>query len=358
MKTFLVKIFFFLLPTFTVAQFYYEKYLNCKLGEGISYGGTGLALEYRYKKISFNGSIGFKKEQYRYDYLIPSSWNFGFDIKYYISKKNANWQFFSGLHTGWLSNYYHPDIGQNKYEPTVYGICFLTGIEVRDDLLNIELGLTIDPGKLVLKPETHPYYTSYFYINPSLAVGINLYALKTALNINKKNNNKKIKNKEEFEISSDKLTSLINEDSLHNIIVNQQAKNLLDNCSGSIKTIYEKAYYNNDTLYIFKPVSKQKFVLIKAYLPNIKNEQFLCYNINDSVKTQSIIYLQGSISAPLAEDLPYIHEEFESISYAKKGVLSIYIKPPFCYVSIENIHFNHQGINIFFDKISICELKF
>jgi|GEM_PF-3014234 len=358
MKIYLTNIFlFFIILKSAFSQIFYERYVNLKIGQGVSFGGLGINLEYRYNKVSFMGQLGYQSEQYQYDHVIPASWNFGFDTRYYFSKKNGNWQFFTGLHGGWLSNYYLPEIGENGYNSQVFGLAFQSGIEVREDLLNIEIGLTIDPGKLILNSSKHPYYSLYWYFSPNVGIGVNLYALRTILKTKRKRKlNDGIISK--TFISSNNNEHKVSDDTIHRIIINQQAKTLLENCANSIKSIYDRAFYQNDTLYFFKQVASRRYIYIKLFLPNIQKEQFLCFTLNENVKQPLVYLISESISTPSTDELPYFMEEIEKFSVAIKGVFCVYIQPPYCYVNLENIVFKQQNANVVFDRVIICELQY
>lgn len=357
MKLLLAKIFLFFFIKNLYSQVFYDKYVNLKIGQGISFGGFGTALEYRYNRLSFMTQIGYQQEQYQYDHTIPSSWNFGFDTRLYISKKNSNWQLFTGIHAGWLSNYYHPDIGERYYKPQVYGIAFQTGIEVREDLLNIEIGLGIDPGKLIFNTSKHPYYSSYWYFSPNIGIGINLYALRSSLKIRHK---RKISEKESAEpIYQNKTENIVvSDDTIHQIIIQQQAKKLIENCTNAIKSIYDRAYYQNDTLYFFKQIGISRYIYIKLFLPHIQKEQFLCFALSETSKQPFVTIISDNISTPASDELPYLMEEIENAYIANKGVLCVYIRPPFCYVNIENIAFKLKDNVVILDRVQLCEIKY
>jgi hypothetical protein len=149
----LIIITFFYLTNY--AQILSNRYVNLKLGQGVLYGGKGIDIEYRYKHFGIGVDGGYQGEQYVYDHYVKSSFNYGFNARYYYYKKNANWQAYGGVYAGWLGNYYLPLIGEKQYNPIVYGGAPILGIEIREEILNIDIGLSLDPGFLILKK--HPY---------------------------------------------------------------------------------------------------------------------------------------------------------------------------------------------------------
>lgn len=340
-------------------QIFYDRYVNFKIGQGFSFGGMGVALEYRYKKVSVLGSFGYQREQLVYDRIIPSSWNISSDMRYYLSKRDGNWQFFLGLHGGWLSNYYHPGIGENSYQYNVYGIALHTGIEIREELLNFEIGIGIDPGRLTFQPKKHPYYNAGWYIAPNIGIGINLYALQSRLKYNKKKeyNKKDAPNK----IVTNNFENTIQnnaDDSIHIKLIKQQASVLFEQCQQAFKSPYDRAFYQNDTLYVWKPLGKKQYLFIKILLRSKKNEQFYCISLNEKQNEFVVFLIHDVIDTPASEDLPFIVEELEHYSRALKGLLCYYIQPPYFYLTVENADFFYQNVNIKVDKVLICEMKF
>ncbi len=339
------------------AQIFYDKYVNLKLGQGISFGGLGTAIEYRYKRVGFIGSIGYKQEQYIYEHVVPSSWNVGADFRYYASKNYANWQFYAGVHGGWLSNYYHPNIANQSYRSTVYGFAITSGIEIREEILNIEIGLSIDPGRLIFYPSKHPYYSDNWSVLPSVAIGINLYALRAELKYKhtlKNNPTHPIKQEEYIKQTIQNLS----DDSIHANLISQQASVLLESCTSYFKTAYEKAFYQHDTLYLFKPVGNKKNIVVKFYLPSVNKEQFICTVLSDSIANPSVFYLSEDISLSSADELPYLLDETEQAHKAIKGVVCLYTRPPYCYVNLERVFFKVQQTTLYFDRIIFCEMSY
>ncbi len=360
MKTRFYSILLFLILTQSSwCQVFYDRYVNIKIGQGFSFGGMGIAVEYRYKKVSVLGSFGYQSEQLVYEHLIPSSWNISSDIRYYLSKRDGNWQYFIGLHGGWLSNYYHPDIGENSYQYNVYGIAMHTGIEIREELLNFEIGMGIDPGRLTFWPKKHPFYNTSWHIASNIGIGINLYALQSKLKYNKKKGNNQKESMNQIVVNNYESTVQYNaQDSIHIKLVKQQASVLIEQCQQAFKSTYNRVFYQNDTLYIWKPLGNKRYLFFKILLRNKKSEQFYCISLNE-MQNESIVFLiQDDISTPESEDLPFIIEELEHYSKAIRGLLCYYIQPPYLYLNAENVEFFYQNVNIKVDKVLICEMKF
>ncbi|MGQ9847478.1 MAG: hypothetical protein ACUVQP_08270 [Bacteroidales bacterium] len=167
---FILIIFIVLYNTIVYAQLLSDRYVNAKFGQGVLYGGRGINVEYRYKHFGFGASGGYQGEQYIYEHTIKSSYNVGFNSRYYYYHKNGSWQVYGGLYFGWLSNYYLPLIGETKYKPIVYGTSPILGIEIREDILNIDLGLTVDPGILILHKQQHQHYIEKFNISTNFVI--------------------------------------------------------------------------------------------------------------------------------------------------------------------------------------------
>lgn len=360
MKRLFLNILLFLILNHSIfSQIFYDRYVNFKIGQGFSFGGVGIAVEYRYKKLSLLGSIGYQREQLIYDRIVPSSWNVSGDIRYYLSKRDGNWQFFLGIHGGWLSNYYHPNIGESPYQYNVYGIALHSGIEIREELLNIEIGMGIDPGRLTFKPSKHPYYNTSWYIAPNIGIGINLYALQSRLKYNKKIKYNKKETPNQMALNNSESTLQNNsEDSIHIKLIKQQASVLLEQCQQAFKSQYDRVFYQNDTLYVWKPLGNKRNLFFKILLRNKQSEQFYCVGLNEKQNESVALLIQDDISTPAAEDLPLLMEELEHYSRSSKGLLCYYVKPPYLYLSAENAEFFYQNVNIKVDKILVCEIKF
>ncbi|MCX7861735.1 MAG: porin family protein [Bacteroidales bacterium] len=343
------------MPFLVRSQIFNDRYVNFKIGQGISYAGMGIAAEYRYKKLGIMGSVGFQGEQYEFEQTIPSSWNVSTNVRVYLSKRDGYWQFFTGVHAGWLSNYYHPDIGNNSYQYTVYGLAWQLGVEVREELLNFEIGVGIDPGYLTLNSAKHPYYNSRWYFSPSIGIGVNLYALQSRL----KYNRRKIKedNSTEHPVISEKKVSEIkmDNDTIHLKLIQQQASVLIEQCHQAVKSPFERLFYANDTLYAWKPLGNKRSIYVKKVLKDTSKEQFTCIGLNQLGNEQHVWLIYDQLSIPSAEELPMLMEELENYSEVTKGLICLYVRWPNIYLSLESLEFfNSDNITIKVDRLLIC----
>lgn len=336
------------------AQLLSDRYVNAKFGQGVLYGGRGINIEYRYKHFGFGASAGYQGEQYIYEHSIKSSYNIGFNSRYYCYHKNGSWQAYGGIYFGWLSNYYLPKIGEASYNPVVYGASPVLGIEIREDILNVDFGLTIDPGILILQKQQHPYYVDQWNISLNIGIGVNLYALQSVLKFRKKIKNKEISNNA---IVFQKLDSILPQidKNIHELLVEQKAVQIIENCNQQAAFVNEKAYYAEDTLYLLKQVGLKQYVYLKFFLPETIKEQFYSTELNAHVQ---IFYINQKLSVQSFDELPFIIEECENITPALKGLFNIYVKNKTCYVLLNQLMFKDNSGSVFFDSISFCKLSF
>lgn len=356
MKTALIILFIYVVfySSAIQAQLLSNRYVNAKFGQGVLFGGRGLNLEYRYKHIGFGVSGGYQGEQYIYEHTIKSSYNIGFNTRYYYYHKNGSWQAYGGLYFGWLSNYYLPPIGEASYNPIVYGASPVLGIEIREDILNVDLGLTIDPGVLILQKQQHPHYIDQWNISTNIGIGVNLYAMKSVLKFRKKLKNKEISNKAIVSQKTDSILPQIDKN-IHELLVEQKAVQIIENCNQQASFVNEKAYYANDTLYLLKQVGLKQYIYIKFFLSETIKEQFYSTELNNHVQ---VFYINHKLSIQSSDELPFIIEEYENNVPALKGLFNIYVKNKTCNVLLNQLMFKDNSSSIFFDSISFCNLSF
>jgi hypothetical protein len=348
---------FLLLLTLQVqAQFLYDRYVNLKFGQGIVYGGRGLNIEYRLKHFSMALTGGYQGEQYLYDHNVASSYNIGANVRYYYYRKQGSWQLYTGLYMGWLNDYYNPDIAEKIYNSTVYGSAFLIGLEIREELFNVEIGTSIDPGILVFQPEKHPYYNRNWYVSPNIGIGVNLYALRSSLKFKKQHKHSTTNTTIAPIFKDTTAKSVMN--AIHERLIHQQAVDLINSCENHAAILNEKAYYQNDTLYIFKQVGIHQYIYGKMYLPNVPNESFYTTTIEPLNTFFKIYLIEDHLTVQTSDELSTLYEEVANITDAKQGVLSLYINERTCYVKLEQVLFKSNHNNIYFDSISLCKIAF
>lgn len=340
----------------TSAQMLNNRYVNAKAGQGINFGGKGIVIEYRYKHFGIGAGMGYMSKQYIYDHNVTSSFNYGMNGRYYYYKKSGNWQVYTGISAGWLNNYYFPEIGEKKYNSIVYGIAAILGVEIREELLNVEVGLSIDPGKITFKPETHPYYNNLWYIKPNVGIGINLYALHSKFKLIKSFKNKSYK-VNEVSINNDTI-KLKAKENVHKALLEQKAANLIENCNNQAQITNEKAYFSKDTLYLLKQVGLKQFIYIKFSVLNTEKEQFHSFSIDSNKSNPLIYFINQSIHIQNIEELANILDDWENYSIAQLGLFSIYINQKACNAKIEQVVFKNQNETISYNSISFCKLNF
>lgn len=336
------------------AQLIGDRYVNAKLGQGVLYGGRGINFEYRYKHLGVGANGGYQGEQYIYEHTVKSGYNAGFNARYYYYHKNGNWQAYGGMYIGWLSNYYLPLIGEDKYNPVVYGAAPIIGIEIREEILNIDLGLTLDPGILIFQKSQHPHYGDQWNVSPNIGIGVNLYALHSAIKFRKK-----IKTRESLgkPISYQKADSIMPQidKNIHDLLIEQKATNIIENCNQLATFVNEKAFYAKDTLFLLKQVGIKQYIYLKFFLPDANKEQFYSTGLGSLVQ---VYYINQKLNVQSTDELPTILEECENSAFALKGLFSIYIKGNLCSATLDQLMFKDASGSVFFDSISFCKLSF
>ncbi|NSW44726.1 MAG: hypothetical protein HPY79_02730 [Bacteroidales bacterium] len=335
------------------AQLTDKKYVNAKIGQGVLWGGRGIALEYRIKHLGFSLNAGYQSEQYIYEHTIQPSFNYGIYSRYYYYRKSGNWQAYTGIYFGWLNNYYLPSIGESKYNPIVYGFCGMIGVEIREEILNVDIGLTLDPGIFILDKKHHPEYETQWNISPNMGLGINLYALHSAIKFRKKMKRKSYKYTE----TSIKNDTLIKQPqkSIHELLIEQKALSLIEQCNQQVFVTNEKVFFQNDTLYLLKQVGIKQYVYIKHYLADSKKEQFYATNL----ASKSDVYLiNHKINIESLDEIVTLLDDCDQVFPALNGLLSIYIVDHTCFARLEQLTFKDKQGTILFDSISFCKLTF
>jgi hypothetical protein len=336
------------------AQLIGDRYVNAKLGQGVLYGGRGIHIEYRYKHVGIGLDGGYQSEQYIYEHTVKPSYNAGFNARYYYFHKNGSWQAYGGFYFGWLSNYYLPLIGEEKYNPMVYGAAPIIGIEIREEILNVDLGLSLDPGVLILQKSQHPHYGDQWNISPNIGIGVNLYALRSAIKFRKKIKNKEWSAKPIHYQKTDSILPKLDKN-IHDLLIEQKAANIIENCNQSAMFVNEKAFYANDTLFLLKQVGLKQYIYIKFYLPEANKEQFYSAGLNSLVQ---VYYINQKLNIQSTDELPTILEDCENSVSALKGLFNIYIKNKSCSATLDQLMFKDASGSVFFDSISFCKLSF
>lgn len=345
---------FIIINIATHAQLIGDRYVNLKIGQGVLFGGRGFHIEYRNRHFGFAIDGGYQGEQYVYEHTLKPSYNAGVNTRYYYYHKNGNWQAYGGLYLGWLSNYYLPQIGEKSYNHIVYGAAPIVGIEIREEILNIDLGLTVDPGILTLQSQQHPYYAEQWNVSPNIGIGINLYALRSAIKFRKKIKNKSMLEKPIDKQNTDSILPQI-EKNIHDILIEQKAATIIENCNQQAIYINEKAFFANDTLYLLKQVGLKQYIYITFYLPEAKKEQFYSTGLSPLVQ---VFYINQKLNVQSTDELPHVLEDCENYFLAIKGLFSIYIKNNACSATLNQLMFKDASGSVFFDSISFCKLAF
>jgi len=336
------------------AQLTDKKYVNVKIGQGVLWGGRGISLEYRIKHFGFSLDAGYKGQQYIYEHTVQSSFNYGLYSRYYYYRKSGNWQAYTGIYFGWLNNYYLPSIGEAKYNPIVYGFCSMIGVEIREEILNVDIGLALDPGVFILDKNQHPEYEKQWNISPNMGLGINLYALRSAIKFRKKMKHHKSYSYIETNIKNDTLVKQP-EKTIHELLIEQKASTLIEQCNQHAFVTNEKAFFQNDTLYLLKQVGIKQYVYIKHYLADSKKEQF--YSTNLASKSE-VYLINHKINIDSFDEIATLLDDCEQEISALNGLLSIYIVDNTCFARLEQLTFKDKQGSILFDSISFCKLTF
>ncbi len=336
------------------SQWLYNRYVNIKLGEGVSFAGRGIMTEYRTKHWSIYASAGFMPEQVMYEKIVPSSYNFGGALRYYYYRKSGYWQFFVSAHSGWLNNYYHPEIGNKPYKYNVYGIVPLVGVEIREELLNFELNIIVDPGQFTFNSNNYPYYNKYWYVSIGAGIGINLFALNTKINLNRKKK-KNLVPSNDINIIDTVITPVYNKKQQEDVIINASAKELINECNQNT-LIQEKAFLYYDTLFLIKQVASSDFILVKQLMVN-KENYFYTSSLSNNNSLLSVYLIRDKISLSTPEDFVDELTELRQIYIAKDGIFKFYLQDNECFAKLENINFDYKGQQLYFDQIKFCKVE-
>jgi hypothetical protein len=272
------------------------------------------------------------------------------------------------VHLGWLNNYYYFKIEDVPYQPVVYGAAFSFGFELSETFLILDLSMMVDPGFLILKPETHPYYREQVvYFAPSIGLGINLYDLnRIVLSFRKKSDLPEDKKTRLY--IQEKQTML--EDSLE---IDRQKKRLYaqmisSHCktSGTLSVAKKMVREKDGTIYAGQQIGETTFIIIKV--PGSKMDPTVPSNVFTVDSTQSLsavyVYEAGSGNENLSDIFNGFREgQLSSSSYqAVQGKIVVsynYHKNQLSlHLSDLKLNKNTPGVteDIYYDDIYICEV--
>jgi len=142
---------------------------------------------------------------------------------------------------------------------------------------------------------------------------------------------------------------------IHDLLIEQKASSIIEQCNQQATVINEKAYFANDTLYLLKQVGLKQYVYVKFYLADAKKEQF--YSTNISLSSQ-VYYINQKLNIQSLDELTNLLNDCEQSVSALKGLLSIYVVDKTCFTRLEQLEFNDKQGKILFDSISFCKLAF
>lgn len=332
----------------------YNNFFILKAGKGISFGGYGFNLEFRRKHFAYNFITGYSQKFESSTYTIPSSYNVALSSKYYIFNYKSTLRPYLGVHFGWLNNYYHDKIGNDAYDPIVYGGAMLYGIEASEGAVHFSFSFAIDPGFAIVDKYKHPYYDSQFRFSTNIGLGINLYRL-PKLNLRKKQD-------EEIEISENRIVN-------NNLPIKENQ----DVC-------FSKPYNSNidipkgncKDLIIYQQVNSNQFVVV-----NIKNDissynnRLSVYQI-DSISDRDIsVYIleENELNKIKCEEYStIINKKNNSIYKAFEGNASIRVvedeSENYSFnisIKLKNLKLEKKSIDkneqLFYDEILICKIR-
>ncbi len=294
-KLLLVLFLFGIIFSFNSAYSQKDRYVVFKGGFGLPYGAYGLNLEYRWKRIGGYAGGGYMKSQYYSDIVIPSSFNGALGLKYYFFRPQELWHPVLGIHAGWLNNYYHKNIGYSSYNPTVYGLAFIAGVEMIEDMMSIEMSMVIDPAVAILNPEKHPNYMGKVYFTPTIGVGVNLYAFKMYLKNRERKKNREIINMEEkLETNSGPVNQ--NEIKVRtkdtNTVISER---LVRECNDTLAFPAVKIYTDDGegNYWVGKQIAEEIFLFVKFSEPITGTEKTLyTYNLDSAIKTHTVFIIK------------------------------------------------------------------
>jgi len=346
---------FFLLNTCFVHVFAQRslnenRFFFVKLGKGVSYGGLGLNTEFRERRVGGYFNFGYAPENEVQSVKISSSYNVGGGLNYYFLSSESSVKPKLGIYYGWLQNYYNSLIGTTVYNPSVYGAALVTGFDFGEKIVFFDLNLVFDSGFLIYNKESHPFYSSNFYVSTSFGLGINLFELNRALK--RQIHIKKIKAKN-IE------TSIENE---HKNI-NQEQEAVEEKCFGLdnvVASISKGLCYEN---IVYQQVATNKYVVIKF------ERNIIDYNGTNNFKVEDDLFAHAYLVENVKTDnFCHVLDKTNKITEAKQGTITLYVKENAITetykisLMLKNVAFSSNDKNIsneqIFDEIVICNLEY
>jgi hypothetical protein len=330
-----------------------DKMLVLKVGNGTTFGGKGIGAEFRKNRLGAQLDFGFRVKEVQDSLTTPSSYNFNLNAFYYFRDPKSAIRPKLGIHLGWLNNYNDNQIVTKKYNPHVYGMAFVSGLEFGEGIVKVSINVIYDPGFLIFKPETHPYYSDLYYLSYSFGVGIDLVGFNKFIK-NRKIIKKYDKNqKENDENENDENSTTLNK---NNTIKDKCFS--LSEISGNIA----KGICGENTIY--QQISSDKFVLIE-FTRNISD--YKGTNIFD-VKDNAFVKVY-IISGADYNDFCSVIDKTTNYIKADEGKTTLLVEQNNENKDILNISVMLKGISVsskienetriqIYDEIVICNLNY
>jgi len=203
-----------LFPLLGVCQYYSNSdrkndFLLLRIGKGTQYGDLGGGIEVGRNNFGIYGSIGYSTKTKIDGRAIDASLNWSSGVDYFTSDNSKNFRQKVGLEAGWIRNYYYDRIGNNKYNPNVYGISSHLGWEFNFRNFNIEIGISYGFNKLIFNKSSHPYFSSEHHFALYSGLTMNALSYRKTYSRVKEEIGYRLDRKRCFELSDYKVRKLI-----------------------------------------------------------------------------------------------------------------------------------------------------
>ncbi|MCX7955132.1 MAG: hypothetical protein N3A01_08095 [Bacteroidales bacterium] len=341
-----------LIISFTLkCQVIHNNYILVKFGSGINYGGYGFGCEYRLKHLGLSFCGGYKPVQSGFEYYIPASYNFGAELTYYYFFKRNEWQWFNSLYAGWLNNYYEPELYNKTYNPIVYGLAYITGVCIKDEFVNLHVGIAAENGKLIYNKKSHPFYDKNWHFSLSVGFGFNIYSIYKEIKWYCKHKKNYMRKK-----SIDKVL-YYNKDSINKVIdekiQNIKPLSIIDSCNSPANFLL---FLSNDTLFFLKKLSPYQFIYGRIlYIENFYH-YYQAVSLDSSIYNIQVFFGEGRLNEITNEDLPELIYDFNMIK-ASSGMILFYAYESEIYLILENLYFIGHNKKSFVNRVEFCKGK-
>ena len=152
-------------------------FVNISGGFGNIYGGYGTNAELGSGHFALYGTFGYANERVIDTIRLNSTFNYQLGLRYYFNVGSEVLFPRIGFGYGWVTNYYNEQIGNVKYDQTVFGINMHVGTQVYSaEGFIFSFDINVASKYTISNENRHPFFYS-LYVRPNIGIGYDLTRL-------------------------------------------------------------------------------------------------------------------------------------------------------------------------------------